>query len=737
MNKYIIFFIIFFLGTDIYSQSEIDLSKISLSEKEITFLKRIEDKKIDVFVENSDNFLFFYDLEKNQRGLYPKIIQEMNNIFDLNLNIIPKEIFELSQLKERGEGTIIFDMLEKKDIHNNYVFSKPIYDFNTAVMGQEEIKKILDLKDKKIIFLKGDKLYDDFIDKYGYLNITPIFVKDRKQAFKKLNTNKSLLYIGEIEKNSNFIDLNNAVKLNILLPDINSSLKFAIKKEYSPLKDIFNKLIDLYSDEEKSELIGKYLLQYKKNSIYFDSQEREFLTHLSKLQLVLLKDDNYYPYYSRDSKGEVKGLTIDYIKSIKNILNKNMDIEYVVKEDKIYEDSHTRKDFILPLLIKTPEREKKFLFPEPYYSFNLSVYNRQSGGFIDDISDLENSTIAVIKGAYYIDYLKDHLNSATYIDTTSLSQSLKLLREGKADFLVGDMKTIENHLSGIKINDIKIAGVTDKVYDVSFAVSRDNPQLYSVLNKIFSQLHIENKFLMRKWNASYSSFSSDYKISIAIFVISLGILSITLVSYRNVKKRKIALQKITLSLVTTLENANYYNDEDTGNHIRRVNEYSRLIAEKLRCHKNFVKDIGFYASLHDIGKIGIHDGILKKKGKLSQEEFKSMKEHVKIGYNLIKDANLPTMVENIALYHHEKWNGMGYLEGLKGEEIPLEARIVALSDVYDALRQKRAYKDGFTHEKSMGIISEESGKHFDPEIVSIFIKHNEKFNLIFESNRDK
>ncbi|MCS5420238.1 MULTISPECIES: HD domain-containing phosphohydrolase [Psychrilyobacter] len=700
MKKYIMFLIIFFLGTNLYSQPDIDISQVSLSEKERTFLKKIGDKKIDVFIENSDNFLFFYDLEKNQRGLYPKIIQDMNYIFDLNLNIIPKEIFELSRLKEKGEGTIIFDMLEKNDLHNHYVFSKPIYNFNTAVMGQQDIKKISDLKDKKIIFLKGDKLYDDFMVKYGYLNITPVFAKNRKQVFENLNADESLLYIGEVEKNSNFIDLNNTVKLNFLLTEINSSLKFAVKKEYSPLKDIFNKLINLYNDKEKSQLIEIYLLQYKKNNIYFDSEEREFLSRLSKLQLVLLKDDNYFPYYSRDSKGNLKGLAIDYINSIKNILNKNIDIEYTVKEDKIYEESYTHKDFILPLLIKTPEREKKFLFPAPYYSFNLSVYNHKSAGFIDDISDLEKSTIAVIKGAYYFGYLKNNLDDATYIYTRSLAESVKLLREGKVDFLVGDMKTIENHLLGTKINDIKIAGVTDKTYEVSFAVNRDNPQLYSILNKIFSKLHIENKFLMKKWNADYAVFSGDYKVSIFILVISLGILSITLGSYRNVKNRKIALQKITLSLVTTLENANYYNDEDTGNHIRRVNEYSRLIAEKLRCNKNFIKDIGYYASLHDIGKIGVHDGILKKNGKLSEEEFKSMKEHVKIGYNLIKDANLPSMVENITLYHHEKWNGMGYLEGLKGEEIPLEARIAALSDVYDALRQKRSYKDGFTHEKS-------------------------------------
>ena len=737
MKKYLIFFVILFWGTNLYSQPEIDMSQISLSEKEITFLKKIKDKKIDVFVEDSDNFLFFYDLNKKSRGLYPEIIEQMNEVFGLNLNIIPKDIFELSQFKEQGDGIIIFDMLERKDPDNYYVFSKPIYKFNTIILGQQNIKKLSDLKEKEIFFLRGDKLYDDFIEKYGDLNITPIFVKDRKQAFKKLNADNSLLYIGEVEKNNYFLDLNNNIEASIFLPEINPDLKFAVKKEYSPLRDIFNKLIDLYSDGDKSQLIEKYLLQYKKNNIHFNSEEKEFLDHLSKLQLVLLKDDNYFPFYSRSSKGELKGLTIDYAESIKKILNENLDIEYVVKENKIYEDSYTYKDFILPLLIKTPEREEKFLFPVPYYSFNLSVYNHQSAGFIDEISDLENSTIAIIEGAYYVGYLKKNLHNAAYIYTSSLAQSMELLRERKVDFIVGDMKSIENHLLGAKINDVKIAGLTDKTYEVSFAVSRDNPQLYDILNKVFSQLYIENRFLMKKWNANYINFSNDYKVSISILVVSLGILSITLVSYRNIRKRKMTLQKITLSLVTTLENANYYNDEDTGNHIKRVSEYSKFIAEKLNCHKKFVQDIGFYASLHDIGKIGIHDGILKKNCKLSQEEFQSMKEHVRIGYNLIKDSNLSTMVENITLYHHEKWDGKGYLKGLKGEEIPLEARIVALSDVYDALRQKRFYKDEFTHEKSIGIILEESGKHFDPKIVDIFIKHNKKFNLIFESNRDQ
>jgi len=187
-------------------------------------------------------------------------------------------------------------------------------------------------------------------------------------------------------------------------------------------------------------------------------------------------------------------------------------------------------------------------------------------------------------------------------------------------------------------------------------------------------------------------------------------------------------------LVETLENANTFNDEDTGAHIKRLNQYSELLAEELKMPNSFVNEIGLYASLHDVGKIGIPDNILKKPGKLTEEEFETMKNHVEIGYNLMKDLDISPVALNIVRYHHEKWNGLGYGKGLKEEEIPIEARIVALADVYDALRQERVYKKAFTHEKSVEIIRSESGKHFDPEIVKIFIKKHKNFERIFEGN---
>jgi putative two-component system response regulator len=180
------------------------------------------------------------------------------------------------------------------------------------------------------------------------------------------------------------------------------------------------------------------------------------------------------------------------------------------------------------------------------------------------------------------------------------------------------------------------------------------------------------------------------------------------------------LEQTTKALVTALENVNEINDEDTGNHIRRVAEYSALLAQKLGCSSDMIKNIKLFAPLHDVGKYGIAHSILKKPGRLTPEEFETMKQHVHLGFVMLDQEGVHEIAKNIVLYHHEKWNGQGYLAGLSGTDIPLEARIVALADVYDALTQKRVYKEAFSEEKSRQIIIGDSGTHFDPAVVQAY-----------------
>jgi putative two-component system response regulator len=187
------------------------------------------------------------------------------------------------------------------------------------------------------------------------------------------------------------------------------------------------------------------------------------------------------------------------------------------------------------------------------------------------------------------------------------------------------------------------------------------------------------------------------------------------------KTRKI--EDTTIGLVNALENANFYNDTDTGNHIRRVSEYSAFLAEQYGCDADFVKRIRLYASLHDVGKVGLPDAILKKPGKYTDEEFRAMQQHVMIGARMLESKGIDPMAKNVALYHHERWDGAGYVHGLAGEAIPLEARLVAIADVYDALVTKRVYKKAFEDEDACRLIHLEIGKHFDPRLAELFLQH--------------
>lgn len=203
-----------------------------------------------------------------------------------------------------------------------------------------------------------------------------------------------------------------------------------------------------------------------------------------------------------------------------------------------------------------------------------------------------------------------------------------------------------------------------------------------------------------------------------------------------VRERTAEIQKIAIGVVAALEKANTMNDTDTGGHIHRVSGYSGLLARALGLEGNLVDRIERYASLHDVGKVGLPDSILKKEGKLTDAEFDLMKSHTTMGFELLKDARADDVACRIALYHHERWSGDGYPEGLAGSRIPIEARIVALADVFDALTTKRCYKRAIPPDKASTILLEESGKHFDPSVVRVYFDSYGDFLQVLEKHGD-
>ncbi|MCR5797963.1 MAG: HD domain-containing protein [Eubacterium sp.] len=215
----------------------------------------------------------------------------------------------------------------------------------------------------------------------------------------------------------------------------------------------------------------------------------------------------------------------------------------------------------------------------------------------------------------------------------------------------------------------------------------------------------------------------------------------------EMEKQNDQISQMQIGLIMILADLVESRDRSTGDHVRKTAEYTKLIMENLlkmgaytdEITPEFIYDVYHSAPLHDIGKISVSDSILNKPGKLTDEEFELMKLHTTAGRDIIDQAmkNISgstylAEARNLAAYHHEKWNGKGYPEGLSGEDIPLSARVMAVADVFDALVSKRVYKEAFSFEKAMSIIKEGAGNHFDPLVVEAFAMDESKIIKIME-----
>ena len=241
-----------------------------------------------------------------------------------------------------------------------------------------------------------------------------------------------------------------------------------------------------------------------------------------------------------------------------------------------------------------------------------------------------------------------------------------------------------------------------------------------------------------------------FKVNITYLALAMGA-SLCYIYYNDLVQQDIQAElvanqkKVTdmqIHVISGLANLIESRDFDTGEHIFRTSSYVRIISEEARkdgvysdvINENFISHMTTIAPLHDIGKIVVPDQILKKPGRLTPEEFEVMKKHASEGGNVVReilngvsDEDYLNFASDVATYHHERWDGTGYPKGLKGEEIPLSARVMAIADVFDALISERCYKKPVPPEEAFRIIESESGSHFDPNLVRVFLAHKEDF----------
>ena len=205
----------------------------------------------------------------------------------------------------------------------------------------------------------------------------------------------------------------------------------------------------------------------------------------------------------------------------------------------------------------------------------------------------------------------------------------------------------------------------------------------------------------------------------------------------DISARRFREHSIRLECYNALTHMAEQKDLANRGHLKTIGKFARLLAEEMKMPKQFCEDIEVFSSLHDIGKVGLDNKILAKGHELQGEELDHYKEHTKVGYEILRGVSTLEMAAEIALSHHERWDGQGYPHGLRGEEIPLSARIVALADMYDTLRARREYKDALPHDQAVEMIIEEKGGYLSPAVVEAFERIADQFRSVYRRANKK
>lgn len=670
-----------------------------------------------ILLENENSF-FFYKEQSEYKGLYPKIFQDIYNRRDINLRV--KELdTNLILDMEKGKDILIMDLIETEERRKKYYFIPTFFYLkaNMYFLNAQYID-VTNFYKKRVGVIKGTYIDKEFSEKYEFLNSEIIDIETREKGVQMLKNGEIEGFVADNQYG--FIDTLNKIDMN-RIPTMVTTL--AVPKSEKKLYEDLKKYFENISSDDLKNMISESRREY-----YKDKFKGRYQSLKGKEVDVLFpaEKSNYPLYYNED--GKEKGLTVEYLSDVADILGLKMNkVTYTNSKD--WKENHITAAATVETSIERGDH-----YTNPYYTLTPVIFNRKEDGFITNLIEARKERFAVVDNSYYMDYLRRSLKEENFIYVNDMDEAIEKIRKKEADYSIADYKTLINKLynSGYD-QELKIAGILDKKYDLSMIIRKDEEELFEALKEISASFLNENMTKNIYWlKNSYEV--TDYKRLVGV---SLGLFLISLILMYRAKKdltEKKKYQDLMMSLVSSLEAVNQFNDFETGNHIKRLNMYSELLANKMGCSKKFCDEIGSVASLHDVGKIGIDRSVLKKPGKLTEEEFEVIKTHPEIGYEIIKKSGVSMMAENIARYHHEKWNGEGYPKGLKGEEIPLEARIVSIVDVYDALRQKRVYKEGFDHRKSISIIKEESGKSFDPEIVKVFLENESKFERLFNSN---
>ncbi|MEG2436699.1 MAG: transporter substrate-binding domain-containing protein [Cetobacterium sp.] len=675
------------------------------------------EKNINIGIPTNYTDMFLYkDLDKGEyQGVYVDIISEMNKKLQLF-----KEVEYSLNGESDATNDIILRTIETTQGAKKYTYidTPMIYRIAIVVKKTSKLTNIGDMESLKVAYVPGNHGIREITERYSGINLEKVEVKNLDEGLEYLESGAVDAFIVQ-----DWSDKNSGENNFKTIENFKYNEQLAVKNEFGESSLKIKKFIEELPADKLQNIIKENRVKFYKYLLKETPSYEYILENYKDIKVRIGKDEFMLPFYYKQ-KNTYQGLTVNIIKELENIIG----VPFVYTKQEEFD--------VNGIAIENIGGKSTYNYTKPYYEMKLSIANRKSDGFVQSISDLDKSKVLVLKGDYSYEYLKKVLKNSELIQVETYDEGLDKLLNQDGDYLVGYFNILTGAITNNFLDEkIKVAGILNESFGVSLAIKKSDEALSNVLSTILESFTVDktvanNKLLKNSIVAQ--NYRLIAKIAIPTIIFILILIALIIKSEKNRKKA----EELSYSLIEVLEMANQLNDEDTGDHVKRLGMYSTLLSQKINVSEKLGADIKRFSSLHDIGKVAIPSEILKKPSKLTDEEFKKVKEHVNIGHDLVKKLKLGSVAENIVRYHHEKWDGTGYPLGLKGEEIPLEARIVSIVDVYDALRQNKSHREGISHKEALEIIKSQKGKSFDPELVDAFVKNDKEFEKIYEENKE-